>query len=88
MTTPNIGEAYLNLTEEEQLALMQLNRWLIASSVNIYTQYELGMLPEGSFAQSFPNIVRTYDNCRLRPIINLLGTPAYKEFLTTLENRC
>ncbi|MDB0051777.1 hypothetical protein N9F57_02710 [Gammaproteobacteria bacterium] len=48
----------------------------------------LGMLPEESFAQVFPIIVRLYDNCRLRPIMNLLGTPPYKEFLTTLENRC
>ena len=88
MTTTNTDEAYLNLTEEEQLAYLQLNRWRIASSVNIYTQYELGMLPEGSFAQVFPSIVGLYDNCRLRPIINLLGTPAYKEFLATLENRC
>ena len=73
---------------DERLAYMQLNRWRVASTVNIFTQYQMGMLPDGTFEQVFPSITRLYENCLLKPIINLYATPDYQEFLTTLDNPC
>ena len=59
------------MTEDERLAYMQLNRWRVASTVNIFTQYQMGMLPDGTFELVFPSITRMYENCLLRQIINL-----------------
>ena len=48
----------------------------------------MGMLPEGTFEQVFPAITRMYENCLLRPIINLYATPDYQKFLQTLDDPC
>ena len=86
--TVGLGDTESRMTEDERLAYMQLNRWRIASTVNIFTQYQMGMLPEGTFEQVFPAITRMYENCLLRPIINLYATPDYQEFLQTLDDPC
>lgn len=86
--TVGVNEPESQMTEDERLAYMQLNRWRVASSVNIYTQYQMGMLPVGTFEQVFPSISRMYENCLLRPIINLYATPDYQEFLKTLNDPC
>ena len=48
----------------------------------------MGMLPEGTFEQVFSAITRMYENCLLRPIINLYATPDYQKFLQTLDDPC
>jgi len=86
--TVGLNKTENQMTEDERLAYMQLNRWRVASTVNIFTQYQMGMLPDGTFEQVFLSITRMYENCLLRPIINLYATPGYQEFLTTLDNPC
>ena len=86
--TVRLGDIEYSMTEDERLAYMQLNRWRIASTVNIFTQYQMGMLPEGTFEQVFPAITSMYENCSLRSLFNIYATPDYREFLQTLNDPC
>ena len=69
--TVGLSDIEYSMTEDERLAYMQLNRWRIASTVNIFTQYQMGMLPEGTFEQVFPAITSMYENCSLRSLFKL-----------------
>ena len=86
--TVSLKNTEVEMTEDERLVLMQLNRWRIASTANIFTQYDMGMLPDGTFEQVFPAINSLWANCTLRPLFNRYATPDYLDFLDTLDNSC
>ena len=68
--------------EEERLVYDQIIRFRVVSLQNAWQQYNLGMIPEDTFEYTSDLIMRMYNNCYLR---NLIQGRASQGFLSYLE---
>ena len=68
--------------EEERLVYDQIIRFRVVSLQNAWQQYNLGMIPEDTFEYTSDLIIRMYNNCYLR---NLIQGRASQGFLSYLE---